>query len=126
MNIDSLSLTLEQEFQMRLVEDSVQQMNRSQMGDLIVELARIVMIKDNAIQDLLNNEILPNLRLSLTLEQEFQMEIVEDSIQKMNRSQIQVMLIELAQALMLRDNEIRDLLHNKILPSLRFEEDSLL
>jgi hypothetical protein len=44
---------------MKLVEDSVQKMDREQMSDLLIDLARIVMIKDNAIRDLLKNEILP-------------------------------------------------------------------
>ncbi|MCY7331159.1 MAG: NblA/ycf18 family protein [Pseudanabaena sp. CAN_BIN31] len=59
MNINSFSLNLEQEFQMKLVEDSVQKMDREQMSGLLIDLARIVMIKDNAIRDLLKNEILP-------------------------------------------------------------------
>jgi hypothetical protein len=59
MNVNSFSLNLEQEFQMKLVEDSVQKMDREQMSGLLIDLARIVMIKDNAIRDLLKNEFLP-------------------------------------------------------------------
>jgi uncharacterized protein YaaW (UPF0174 family) len=60
MNINSFSLNLEQEFQMKLVEDSVRKMDREQMSELLIDLARIVMIKDNAIRDLLKEQILPS------------------------------------------------------------------
>jgi uncharacterized protein YaaW (UPF0174 family) len=57
LDINSLALTIEQQFQMRLVEDSVEQMSPSQMKELLIELSRLIMIKDNAIKDLLSNEI---------------------------------------------------------------------
>ncbi|GEM_PF-1066190 len=59
MNINSFSLNLEQEFQMKLVGDSVLKMDREQMSGLLIDLVRIGMIKDNAIRDLLKNDILP-------------------------------------------------------------------
>jgi len=59
VNINSFSLNLEQEFQMKLVGDSVLKMDREQMSGLLIDLVRIGMIKDNAIRDLLKNDILP-------------------------------------------------------------------
>jgi hypothetical protein len=44
---------------MKLVGDSVLKMDREQMSGLLIDLVRIGMIKDNAIRDLLKNDILP-------------------------------------------------------------------
>ncbi|HEY9828965.1 MAG TPA: NblA/ycf18 family protein [Stenomitos sp.] len=48
-------LTLEQQFQMRLMEKSAQQMTREQMQDLLIESARLLMLKDNVIRDLIKS-----------------------------------------------------------------------
>jgi hypothetical protein len=48
-------LTLEQQFQMKLMEQSAQQMSREQMQDLLIQAARLLMLKDNAIRDLIKS-----------------------------------------------------------------------
>ena len=49
----SFELTLEQQFQMRLMEQSAQKMTREQMQDLLIQSARLLMLKDNVIRDLI-------------------------------------------------------------------------
>ncbi|MCU0567848.1 MAG: NblA/ycf18 family protein [Oculatellaceae cyanobacterium Prado106] len=58
MENDSFHLSLEQEFQIRLVEESANAMSREQMADLLVQLSRLMMIKDNVIRSLVKNDIL--------------------------------------------------------------------
>ncbi len=55
MESSSFELTLEQQFQMRLMEQSAQQMTREQMQDLLIESARLLMLKDNVIRDLVKS-----------------------------------------------------------------------
>lgn len=55
MDGSSFELTLEQQFQMRLMEQSAQQMTREQMQDLLIESARLLMLKDNVIRDLIKS-----------------------------------------------------------------------
>ncbi|MCL6436140.1 MAG: NblA/ycf18 family protein [Leptolyngbyaceae cyanobacterium HOT.MB2.61] len=53
MNHLSFNLTLEQQFQMRLIEESAQQMSREQMQEILVQIARQSMVKDNVIRELM-------------------------------------------------------------------------
>ncbi|HEY9727044.1 MAG TPA: NblA/ycf18 family protein [Chroococcales cyanobacterium] len=53
MDSSSFELTLEQQFQMRLMEQSAQKMTREQMQDLLIQSARLLMLKDNVIRDLI-------------------------------------------------------------------------
>ncbi|HEY9601986.1 MAG TPA: NblA/ycf18 family protein [Allocoleopsis sp.] len=53
MDSSSFELTLEQQFQMRLMEESAQRMTREQMQDLLIQSARLLMLKDNVIRDLI-------------------------------------------------------------------------
>jgi len=53
MDSSSFKLTLEQQFQMRLMEESAQKMTREQMQDLLIQSARLLMLKDNVIRDLI-------------------------------------------------------------------------
>ena len=55
MDSSSFELTLEQQFQMRIMEQSAQQMTREQMQDLLIESARLLMVKDNVIRDLVKS-----------------------------------------------------------------------
>jgi hypothetical protein len=48
-------LTLEQEFQMRLMEETVQEMTREQMQDLLIETARLLMVKDNVLRQVIKS-----------------------------------------------------------------------
>lgn len=53
MDSSPFELSLEQQFQMRLMEQSAQQMTREQMHDLLIKAARLLMLKDNVIRDLM-------------------------------------------------------------------------
>ncbi len=55
MDSSSFELTLEQQFQMRLMEESAQRMTREQMQDLLIQSARLLMLKDNVIRDLIKS-----------------------------------------------------------------------
>lgn len=55
MDSSSFELSLEQQFQMRLMEQSTQQMTREQMHDLLINAARLVMLKDNVIRNLIKS-----------------------------------------------------------------------
>ena len=53
MNGNSFELTLEQEFQMRLMEESAQNMSREQMIETLIQASRLLMVKDNVIRNML-------------------------------------------------------------------------
>ncbi|MBW4623114.1 MAG: NblA/ycf18 family protein [Cyanosarcina radialis HA8281-LM2] len=55
MDASSFELTLEQQFQMRLMEKSAEQMNREQMQELLLQTAKLLMVKDNVIRDLIRS-----------------------------------------------------------------------
>ncbi|HEY9675228.1 MAG TPA: NblA/ycf18 family protein [Waterburya sp.] len=55
MDSSSFELSLEQQFQMRLMEESAQKMTREQMQDLLIQAARLLMVKDNVIRDLIKS-----------------------------------------------------------------------
>jgi Phycobilisome degradation protein nblA len=48
----SLELTLEQQFQMRLMEEQVGTMTQQQTQDLLLQASRLLMLKDNVIRSL--------------------------------------------------------------------------
>jgi hypothetical protein len=49
----SLELTMEQSFQMRIMEEQVQKLSPSQMQELLLQSSRLLMVKDNVIRSLL-------------------------------------------------------------------------
>jgi hypothetical protein len=49
----SLELTLEQQFQMRLMEEQVVSLSQQQIQDLLLQASRLLMLKDNVIRSLL-------------------------------------------------------------------------
>jgi uncharacterized protein YaaW (UPF0174 family) len=53
MNPEAFNLTLEQQLQMRLIEESAKSMSREQMQELIVQVSRLLMMKDNVIRNLI-------------------------------------------------------------------------
>lgn len=55
MESSSFELSLEQQFQMRLMEQSAQEMTPEQMQDLLIQAARLLMLKDNVIRDLIKS-----------------------------------------------------------------------
>jgi uncharacterized protein YaaW (UPF0174 family) len=57
--MEHANLTLEQQFQMKLVEDSVERMDPQQMKEMIVHLSQIIMMKDNAVRAMARNEMFP-------------------------------------------------------------------
>ncbi len=57
MDPASFDLTLEQQFQMRLVEQSIHGMSREQAAELLVEASRLLMLKDNVIRNLVRKAI---------------------------------------------------------------------
>ncbi len=48
----NLDLSLEQEFKMRLIEESTQQLSHDQAISLLLETSRLLMLKDNVIKSL--------------------------------------------------------------------------
>jgi hypothetical protein len=55
MDSSSFQLSLEQQFQMRLMEESAQKMTREQMQEVLIQAARLLMVKDNVIRDLMKS-----------------------------------------------------------------------
>lgn len=53
MDPSAYELTLEQQFQMRLMEASADNMTHEQAQALLVQASRLLMIKDNVIRNLL-------------------------------------------------------------------------
>lgn len=53
MESKSFSLTLEQQFEMRRIQDASIAMNREQALELLVEASRLLMIKTNVVRQLL-------------------------------------------------------------------------
>lgn len=56
--LNPFMLTLEQEFQIRMVENLVQDMSRDQMLELLLQISEQLMVKDNVIRDLMKKEVL--------------------------------------------------------------------
>jgi Phycobilisome degradation protein nblA len=52
MNSSSFDLSIEQEFQLKLFEQTIMKMNSEQMQDLLIQLTRMMLIKDNFVRDL--------------------------------------------------------------------------
>ena len=46
---------MEQQFQVRLVEQTMQDMNREQIEDMLMQLTRLLLVKDNVIRDLVKS-----------------------------------------------------------------------
>ncbi|MCU0533135.1 MAG: NblA/ycf18 family protein [Hydrococcus sp. Prado102] len=55
MNSSWFDLTMEQEFQMKLMQESVGQMSREQMQDLLLETARLLMVKENVLRNVIKS-----------------------------------------------------------------------
>lgn len=53
MDSSAFELTLEQEFQMRLMEESAQNMSREQMIETLIQASRLLMVKDNVIRNMI-------------------------------------------------------------------------
>jgi hypothetical protein len=57
MNPEVFQLTLEQQFQIRLLENSADDLDREELSDLVVQVCRLLMVKDNLIRDLIKQSI---------------------------------------------------------------------
>jgi Phycobilisome degradation protein nblA len=57
MNSESFELTLEQQFQMRLMEQAAESMSREQMLDMLNQTMRLLMLKDNVIRSLVKGSV---------------------------------------------------------------------
>jgi uncharacterized protein YaaW (UPF0174 family) len=57
--MENSNLTLEQQFQIRLVENSVERMDPQQMKEMIIHLSQIIMMKDNAVRAMAKSEMFP-------------------------------------------------------------------
>ena len=55
MDTSAFELTLEQEFQMKLMEESAHNLSREEMQDLLIQTARILMVKDNVIRSMIKH-----------------------------------------------------------------------
>jgi Phycobilisome degradation protein nblA len=55
---NAFKLTLEQEFLISIAKQSAEDMSHAQMLDLLMETARLAMIKDNIIRDLMKEKLL--------------------------------------------------------------------
>lgn len=49
----SFDLNLEQQFHVKLMEASIEEMSREQMQDLLLQTTRLVLLKDNVIRGLI-------------------------------------------------------------------------
>ncbi len=58
MNTSSFQLSLEQEFQMKLIERSMQDMSREQLQDMLMQIMRLLLVKENIIRDLVKSCVL--------------------------------------------------------------------
>lgn len=57
MKSNTFQLTFEQQFQMKVIEKSSQELSREQALDLLVQTSRLLMIKDNVIRDLIKQDV---------------------------------------------------------------------
>lgn len=55
MNSSSFELSMEQQFHMRLIEQTMQEMPREQMQEMLLQLTRLLLVKDNVIRDLVKS-----------------------------------------------------------------------
>lgn len=53
MDSSAFELTLEQQFQMRLMQESAEKLSREQMQELLIQTARLLMVKDNVIKNMI-------------------------------------------------------------------------
>ena len=51
------SLSLEQEFKMRIFQESVETMNSQEARSLLLEASKLLMVKDNIIRELIRKEL---------------------------------------------------------------------
>jgi Phycobilisome degradation protein nblA len=57
MDANSFQLTLEQQFQMRLMEQSAESLTREQLLAMVIQTSRLLMVKDNVIRGLVKDVV---------------------------------------------------------------------
>lgn len=57
MNVEKFELTLEQQFEMRRIQDSVHLMTEEQMRETLIQASRLLMVKDNVIRSLVKHNL---------------------------------------------------------------------
>jgi Phycobilisome degradation protein nblA len=57
LNVNSFTLTLEQEFLISVAKQSAEGMTREQMFDLLLDTTRLAMVRDNIIRDLMRDKL---------------------------------------------------------------------
>ncbi len=57
MDANSFQLTLEQQFQMHLMEQSAESLTREQLLDMVIQSSRLLMVKDNIIRSLVKDVV---------------------------------------------------------------------
>ena len=58
MDPSTFELTLEQQFAMRRMEDEISQMSPDQAANLLLEVSKLLMVKDNVIRDLVKKTLI--------------------------------------------------------------------
>ncbi|MGF1589339.1 MAG: NblA/ycf18 family protein [Pleurocapsa sp.] len=53
----NINLSLEQKFQMRIFQESVQVMNPDEARSLLIEASKLLMVKDNIIKGLIKQDL---------------------------------------------------------------------
>jgi len=51
------ALTVEQQFQMRRIQDSIDHMDEEQMREILMQTSRLLMVKDNVIRSLIKENL---------------------------------------------------------------------
>ncbi len=57
MNLGSVDLTLEQQFELRRMQDSIKDTDRDQIVELLLSASQLLMLKDNVIRDLIKQVV---------------------------------------------------------------------
>jgi len=53
MSFDSMDLTMEQQFELRRIQDSIKDADHEQVVELLLSVSQLLMRKDNVIKDLI-------------------------------------------------------------------------
>lgn len=56
MNPEVFNLSLEQQFQLQAIRNDTKHLSKSQLEDMLLEITRQLMIKDNLVKDLIKQK----------------------------------------------------------------------
>ena len=57
MDTNAFELSLEQEFQMRMLAESAQSLSREEIIDVLMQTSRLLMVKDNLIRNIIKDNL---------------------------------------------------------------------